>query len=146
MASRYEGRCSERVRQHWEKNLAHADALTLRRLMNGMRRKSVEEEGFWTRDRKWLYERAAWRLGQLESIGMGGKRRGASWDPVKAMEEQQATAEQRAKLRAQWERVKDPEAVAPQPKWHQKWARQQVERAEKYGCSLRKDVSRSSYL
>lgn len=146
MASRYERRCSERVKEHWEKNLGHADALTLRKLMNGMRRKAVEEEGFWTRDRRWLYERAALRLGQLESIGLGGRRREGVWDPVKEMEKQAASAEQRAKLSARWEELKDVEVPRPEPKWHQKWAQARVERERKHGCSLRRDVGSGDWF
>jgi hypothetical protein len=78
MASRYERRCSERVKEHWEKNLGHADALTLRKLMNGMRRKAVEEEGFWTRDRKMVVREGcvAFRSAGEHWVGRKEKGRG----------------------------------------------------------------------
>ena len=146
MASRYERPCSEKMRKHWDENLASADAATLRKLIHGMREKGRESQSFWTPDRRWLFEHALWRLDQLRSIGMDGKRATRSWDPVKAMEKQEASADQRAKLHAAWEEAKDAEAPRFEPKWHQKWARHRVELARKHGCSLRKDVARGDWF
>ena len=146
MASRYERQCSAQIKDHWDKNLANADAFTLKRLLCGMKQRAVEQEGFWTKDRKWLQEQALWRLEQLKSIGMAGKRAGSGWDPVEAMEKQASTADQRAKLNARWEEMKDAEAPRFEPKWHQKWARHRIEIERKHGCSLRKDISRGDWL
>lgn len=147
MASRYEQRCSSKIKLHWEKNLSSADALTLRRLVCGMKQRAVEDPHFWTRDRKWLYDKAQWRLEQLRSIGLGGRGRESGWNAIKEMEKQAASADQRAKLNAQWQAIKDEEVKhRPVPHWHQEWARHQEEIQKKYGCPLRRDISNSDWV